>query len=51
VRKDGVVSGHDWYRFKNAGVVEAVEIYTHMHRINEWFLTDEKTPSFFWAKE
>ena len=50
VRKDGIVSGHDYYRFKKAGVVQSVDLYTYMHSINEWYLTDDKTPSFFWAK-
>lgn len=51
VRPDGIVAGHDWYRFKKAGVIQATEVYTKMHRINEWFITDDKTPSFFWVKE
>ena len=50
VRPGGIVSGHDYYRFRGAGVVDAVNAYTHAHQINEWFLTDERTPSFFWAK-
>ena len=49
VRPGGIVSGHDYYRFRGAGVVDAVNAYTHAHQINEWFLTDERTPSFFWA--
>ena len=52
VRAGGVVSGHDYYRFRNAGVVDAVNTYTHAHQIWEWFITDEpKEKSFFWAKE
>ena len=27
-----------------------VDLYTQMHRIDPWFLTDEKEASFFWAK-
>ena len=50
VKPGGIVSGHDYYRFKNAGVVEAIDAYTKMHRINEWFLTNERAPSWFWAK-
>lgn len=49
VRTDGIVAGHDLYKFKRAGVVEAVEIYTRMHKIHEWFMTDEKEPTWFWA--
>jgi hypothetical protein len=50
VRKGGFVGGHDYYRFRNAGVVPAVDCYTREHNIHEWFLTDERTPSFFWLK-
>lgn len=51
VRKDGVIALHDYYAFKRAGVVQAIDLYTHMHRIHEWFLTDEKEPTAFWAKD
>jgi len=50
VRKGGIVSGHDYYRFKGGGVVDAVNSYTACHKIGELFLCDEKTPSFFWIK-
>lgn len=51
VRKGGVVGGHDYYRFRNAGVVPAVDCYTREHNIHEWFITDERLPSFFWVKQ
>jgi len=50
VRSGGIISGHDYYRFRNAGVVQAVDLYTRMHGIEEWFITDEKEASFFWVK-
>lgn len=50
VRPGGIVAGHDYYHFKHAGVMQAVEVYTMMHSIHEWFVTDERTPSFFWVK-
>jgi hypothetical protein len=50
VRKGGVISGHDYYRFKGAGVVNAVDAYTVAHQIHEWFLDDQRETSFFWAK-
>lgn len=50
VRTDGIVAGHDYYRFKKAGVVHAIDLYTYMHKIDEWFITDEKEPTWFWAK-
>ena len=51
VKKNGVISGHDFYRFKNSGVIEAVELYTKMHKIDKWFITDERTPSWWFIKE
>lgn len=50
VRPGGIVSGHDYYRFRNAGVVPAVDVYTQQHEIKPWFITDEKEASFFWVK-
>jgi predicted O-methyltransferase YrrM len=50
VRPGGIVAGHDAYRFRGAGVVDAVSVYTHCHQINEWFVCDEREVSFFWEK-
>jgi len=50
VRPGGIVSGHDYYRFRGAGVVDAVDVYTKTHGIREWFVCDEHEKSFFWAK-
>lgn len=52
VRPGGIVAGHDYYRFRNAGVVDAVDTFVKAHQIREFFVTDEKKEiSFFWAKE
>jgi hypothetical protein len=51
VRTGGIISGHDYYRWKNGGVIAAVEAYTNAHFITEWFITDERKPSFFWVKK
>lgn len=61
VRKGGIVSGDDYYSFKGAGVVDAVNAYTKAHGI-EFNLTDPLTdkiqdrgsqeqPSFWWIKQ
>jgi hypothetical protein len=50
VRSGGIVSGHDFYEFKWAGVVEAVVAYTGAHGITDWWLCDEREPSFWWVK-
>ena len=33
VRKGGIVSGHDYYHFKNSGVIEAVDTFCKAHGI------------------
>ena len=51
VRSGGIVAGHDYFRFRDSGVIQAVDIYTHMHKIHEWFVTDEREPTWFFVKE
>lgn len=51
VRKGGIIAGHDYYRFKWAGVVDAVDAYTKAHMINEWFIDDCRETTFFWSNE
>jgi len=61
VRPGGIVSGDDYYDFKGAGVIEAVDAYTKAHGI-EFNLTDplpdkiqdrgfQEQPSFWWVKQ
>ena len=50
VRPGGIISGHDAYRFRGAGVVDAVSTFVHCHRIPEYYLCDEREISWFWAK-
>jgi hypothetical protein len=51
VKRGGIVSGHDYYHFRWAGVVEAVDAYVLGHGIKEWYLTNEpKEKSWFWVK-
>lgn len=58
VRSGGIVSLHDYYEFKNAGVIPAVNAYTEFHLI-QFHLTskelrksplDDKQPSVWWFK-
>jgi SAM-dependent methyltransferase len=61
VRPGGIIAGDDYYEFKWAGVIEAVQAYIGAHRVKQWYLTadisnGERTkgqprPSFFWVKE
>jgi len=50
VHVDGVIAGHDYYPFKWAGVIEAVNAYTCAHKVGEWFVTEEKEPTWFFVK-
>jgi glycosyltransferase involved in cell wall biosynthesis len=50
VKTGGIIAGHDYYRFRNAGVVDAVDVFTKMHGIHDWYITGERTPTFFWIK-
>lgn len=49
VRRGGVVAGHDYYHFFQAGVVDAVRAYTRAHGINQWYITWEKEASWLWV--
>lgn len=56
VRRGGIISGHDFYKFRAAGVIDAVYAYTKVHGVKEWFITNEdwqgrhKECSWFWVK-
>ncbi len=50
VKPGGIISGHDYYRFKYSGVVEAVDLYCKMHKI-EFFKTKERSSSFWFYKK
>jgi hypothetical protein len=60
VRVGGIVSGDDYYDFRKAGVIEAVDAYTKAHGIKVTF-TDPysghikdregfEQPSYYWVK-
>jgi len=52
VRPGGIVAGHDFIKNKNCGVVDAVELYTKVHNIKTWYITNcRSSQSFFWVKE
>jgi predicted O-methyltransferase YrrM len=54
VRKGGIVSGHDYFKRDQMGVLEAVNAYTQAHYIIEWYITGhnlaDRTNSFFWVR-
>ena len=51
VRKGGVIAVHDYYSFYQAGVVNAVDAYTRSHHIDPWYVTRDREPTAFWAKQ
>jgi predicted O-methyltransferase YrrM len=50
VRDGGLIALHDYYNFEKAGIIKAVDAYTHCHRIDPWYVTFDDTPSAFWEK-
>ena len=50
VKPGGIVSGHDYNDFENFGIIKAVDTYTEVHNIKQWFLTNERVKSWFWRK-
>lgn len=43
VKPGGLVIIHDYFPFKQNGVVKAVDAYIHCHRIDPWYLTEQET--------
>ena len=50
VRRGGVVAVHDYMAGFGAGVMWAVNSYTHCHNIGVWFVTREREPTALWVK-
>ncbi len=49
VRIGGIVAVHDYMAGHWAGVVKAVDAYTHCHEIKPWYVTRELAPTAFWV--
>ena len=51
VRRDGIVSGHDYEHYYTCGVVRAVDAHAIAHGINIYYITPKDPPrSWFWRK-
>ena len=50
IRKGGIISGHDYYRFRVGNVTDAVDVYTYAHKVKDVYLTDERMASFWFEK-
>jgi hypothetical protein len=53
VRSGGIVAGHDYTsfvkEFNRCDVKQVVNAWTKSFNIRPWFITSEKTPSWFWV--
>ncbi len=49
VKQGGIIAVHDYYHFHWAGVVQAVDSYTHCHNIQPWYVTREVESTAFWV--
>jgi len=50
VRPGGMILLHDYYAFHRAGVMKAVDAYTHCHRVDPWYVTRDNCPTAFWQR-
>lgn len=48
VRAGGIVAGHDYYHFRNSGVIEAVDAYAAVHGIRFHVTGERREPSWWW---
>ena len=54
VKKGGIIAGHDFTRNKKKDyqchVKDVVQGWTYAYGIKPWFITSDKSPSYFWIK-
>lgn len=51
VKIGGVISGHDYYNFFEAGVITAVDAYCLGNNIKQFYITREKEHTWFFVRE
>jgi hypothetical protein len=54
VRVGGIISGHDYHKEGtqvNNHVFQVINAYTDAYFIKPWFVTSERSKSFFWVKQ
>jgi predicted O-methyltransferase YrrM len=49
VRFGGVIALHDYMAGHGAGVMKAIDGYTHCHNVKPWYVTREKEATAFWV--
>jgi predicted O-methyltransferase YrrM len=50
VRIGGLVIVHDYFSLNWQGVTQAVDAYVEAHRIGEWYVTPDVSPTAFWVR-
>ncbi len=50
VRIGGLILVHDYFATRWQGVTLAVDAYVRAHRIKEWYVTPDVTPTAFWVR-
>lgn len=50
VKKGGIISGHDYSEKRMPGVVKSVNIYAEEHNIKNLYITDERSPSWWFER-
>lgn len=50
VRKGGLVLVHDYFSLNWPGVTQAVDVYLRAHRISDWYVTPDVSPTAFWVQ-
>lgn len=50
VRGGGLVILHDYHVFWQGGVILAVNAYTSAHRVDPWYVGQDKAPTAFWER-
>jgi hypothetical protein len=51
VKPGGIVAVHDYDVWEGGDVTLAVNAYTHAHRIDPWYVTQELTPTAYWVQK
>ena len=50
VKPGGLITVHDYCPFWQAGVMKAVDAYTHCHRIDPWYVVLADSLTVFWER-
>lgn len=51
VKKGGIISGHDYYKFIFGDIVRAVDNYALIHKVKKINVTEEHTPTWWFERK